>query len=127
LLFHDLPDSVLSLHPQHDPVTPVIAHVHREQPFRQTIRFAEIELSQTAIGLYQLSELNVPDELYLHKAPFTKRLMNNSRATYQGGFLKNSEFFYAGIGRMNSGTGRMNYHKDNKNASSGIENIKFFD
>jgi hypothetical protein len=70
LLFDDLPDPVFPLHPQDDPVAPVIAHVHREQTLLQTIRFAKIELSQSAIGLYQLGELNVPDELYLHKAPF---------------------------------------------------------
>jgi hypothetical protein len=70
LLLDDLPHPVFPLHPQYDPVTPVIAHVHREQTLRQTIRFAEIKLPQTAIGLYQLGELNVPDELYLHKAPF---------------------------------------------------------
>src|SRR5579863_5159657 len=92
LLLNDLPDSVLTLHPEHDPVTPVISHVHREHPLRQTIRFAEIELSQTAIGLYQFGELYVPDELYLHKAPLLD-VMINSRATYRGGFLKNSEFF----------------------------------
>lgn len=122
LLFKDLPDPVFALHPQHDPVAPVIAHIHGEQALRQTIRFAKIELSQSAIGLYQLGELYVPDELYLHKAPFEEKLMsdlsvemifdhlrlmsdlsvempfghlvmNNSHATYQGGFLKNSEFF----------------------------------
>jgi len=77
LLLHDLPDPVLALHPQHDPVTPVVAHVYGELTLRQTIRFAEIELSQTAIGLYQLGELDVPDELYLHKAPFKKNLMSD--------------------------------------------------
>jgi hypothetical protein len=70
LLLDDLPYPVFALHPQHDPVTPVIAHVHREQTLLQTIRLAKIEFSQSAIGLYQLGELNVPDELYLHKAPF---------------------------------------------------------
>gem|GEM_PF-6208387 len=45
-------------------------------------------------------------------------------ATYQGGFLKNSEFFYAGIGRMNSGIGHTSYHKDNKNASLGYRKFK---
>ena len=69
LLLQDLPYSVFPLHSQHDPVAPVIAHVHREQALLQTIRFAKIELSQSAIGLYQLGELNVSDELYLHNAP----------------------------------------------------------
>jgi len=70
LLLDDLPDSVLPLHSQHDPVAAVIAYVHGKQSLLKTIRFTKIKLSQTALGLYQLGELNVPDELYLHKAPF---------------------------------------------------------
>ncbi len=65
------------LHPQYDPVTAVIAHVHREQAFLQAIRFAKIELSQTALGLDQLGELNVPDELYLHKRLPLKKLISD--------------------------------------------------
>src|ERR1700748_2472181 len=70
LLFDDLPDTVFPLHPEDDTVASVIAHIHREQTFLQAIRFAEVKLSQSAIGLYQLGELNVANELYLHKDPF---------------------------------------------------------
>jgi hypothetical protein len=70
LLFDDLPDPILALHPQYDTVAAIIAHIHREQPFLQPIGLAEIKLSQSAIGLYQLGELNVANELYLHKDPF---------------------------------------------------------
>jgi hypothetical protein len=70
LLLDDLPHPVFPLHSQNDPITAVIAHVHRKQTLLQTIRFAKIKLPQSAIGLYQFGELNVPDELYLHKAPF---------------------------------------------------------
>jgi hypothetical protein len=91
LLLDDLPNPVFTLHPQNDPVAPVIAHVHRELAFCQTIRFAKIELSQTAIGLYQLGELYVPDELYLHKAP-VEMLMSDLSVEMTFGHLSGEQF-----------------------------------
>jgi len=70
LLFDDLPDAVLPLHPQHDPVAAVITYIYSKQSFLQAVRLAEIEFSQSAVSLHQFGELNVPDELYLHKVPF---------------------------------------------------------
>jgi hypothetical protein len=70
LLLDDLPDAIFALHSQYDPVSTVVAHVHSEQSFLQSIGLAEVKLSQSAVGLYQFCELDVPDELYLHKVPF---------------------------------------------------------
>jgi len=70
LLLHDLPDPLFPLHVEYDPVAAVIAYVHSEQPFLHPVGFPEIELPQTAIRFHQLTELNVPNELYLHKPHF---------------------------------------------------------
>jgi len=70
LLFNDLPHSIFLLHFQHDTVAPVITYIYREQSFLQSIGLAKIEFPQTAVGLHQLGELNVSDELNLHKACF---------------------------------------------------------
>jgi hypothetical protein len=70
LLFDDLPNAVFPLHPQYNPVAAVIAHINSKQSFLQPIRLAEVKLSQSAVCLHQLGELDVPDELYLHKVPF---------------------------------------------------------
>jgi len=70
LLLNDLPHAIFLLHFQHDTVAPVITHIYREQSFLQSIGFAEIEFPQTAFRLHQLGELNVSDELNLHKAYF---------------------------------------------------------
>ena len=70
LLFDDLPYAIFALHSQYDPVSTVVAHVHSEQSFLQSIGLAEVKFSQSAVGLYQFGELDIPDELYLHKVPF---------------------------------------------------------
>jgi hypothetical protein len=70
LLFDDLPDAVFTLHSQNDPVTAVVTHIYREKSFLESVRLTEVEFSQSAVGLYQFGELDVPDELYLHKVPF---------------------------------------------------------
>jgi hypothetical protein len=70
LLLDDLPYAIFALHSQYDPVSTVVAHVHSEQSFLQSIGLTEVKFSQSAIGLYQFCELDVPDELYLHKVPF---------------------------------------------------------
>jgi len=77
LLLDDLPHSIFALHSQHDPVAAVITNVHGEQAFLQPVGFAKIELSQTAFGLHQLGELNVPDKLYLHKDAFEFSMINS--------------------------------------------------
>jgi hypothetical protein len=70
LLFDDLPHAIFALHSQYDPVSTVVANVHSEQSFLQSVGLAEVKLSQSAVGLYQFGKLYVPDELYLHKVPF---------------------------------------------------------
>jgi len=70
LLFDDLPDAVFALHSEYDPVAAVVADVYGEQAFLQPVGFTEIEFPQTAVGLHQLGELNIPDKLYLHKDAF---------------------------------------------------------
>ena len=70
LLFDDLPNAIFALHSQYDPVSTVVAHVHSEQSFLQSVGLAEVKFSQSAVGLYQFGELDIPDELYLHKVPF---------------------------------------------------------
>jgi len=74
LLLDNLPHAIFFLHFQHDTVAPVVTHIYREQSFLQSIGLAEIEFPQTAVGLHQLGELNVSDELNLHKAYF--RILN---------------------------------------------------
>jgi len=90
-LFDDLPDAVFTLHSQNDPVTAVVAHIYSEKSFLESIRLAEVEFSQSAVGFYQFGELDVPDELYLHKVPF-EIIFNNSCAEFGSGFLKDCEF-----------------------------------
>ena|SRR5579864_1893504 len=70
LLFDDLPDTVFALHSQDDAIATIVTDVYGEQSFLQSVGFAEVELSQSAVGLYEFGELDIPDELYLHKAPF---------------------------------------------------------
>jgi hypothetical protein len=89
LLFDDLPDAVFTLHSEHDPVAAVITHIYGKHSFRQAIRFAEVELSQAAIGFYQLGKLDIPDKLYLHKAPFELNL-DNSFAQFSAGSVQAS-------------------------------------
>jgi hypothetical protein len=98
LLFDDLPDPIFALHSQNDPVAAVVTHVYSEKTFLQSVRLAEVEFSQSAVGLYQFGELDVPDELYLHKVPFDI-MVNNSCAEVKTGFLKDCEFFTQGLGR----------------------------
>jgi hypothetical protein len=69
-LFDYFPNAIFTLHSQDDTVPAVIADVDSEQSFLQPVGLAEIEFSQPAIGFYQLGELDIPDKLYLHKAPF---------------------------------------------------------
>jgi hypothetical protein len=73
LLFNDLPNAVFALHPEYDPVAAVIAYVYGEKSFLETVRLAEIEFPQPAVGFYEFGELDVANELYLHKAPFELR------------------------------------------------------
>jgi hypothetical protein len=70
LLFDDLPNAVLPLHPQYNPVAAVVTHINSKQSFLQPVGLAEVKLSQSAVCLHQFGELDVPDELYLHKVPF---------------------------------------------------------
>ena len=70
LLLDDLPYAIFALHSQYDPVSAVVADVHGEQSFLQSVGLAEIKFSQSTVGLYQFGELDIPDELYLHKVPF---------------------------------------------------------
>src|ERR1700733_7419086 len=70
LLFDDLPYAIFALHSQYDPVSTVVAYVNGKQPFLQSVGLAEIKFSQSTVGLYQFGELDIPDELYLHKVPF---------------------------------------------------------
>ena len=70
LLLDDLPYAIFALHSQYDPVSTVVADVHGEQSFLQPVGLAEIKFSQSTVGLYQFGELDIPDELYLHKVPF---------------------------------------------------------
>jgi hypothetical protein len=70
LLLDDLPHAIFPLHPQDDPVSTIITHVYGEQAFLQPVGLAKIKFSQSTVSLYQLGELNVPDELYLHKDAF---------------------------------------------------------
>jgi hypothetical protein len=70
LLLDDLPYAIFALHSQYDPVATVVADVHGKQTFLQSVGLAEIKFSQSAVGLYQFCELDIPDELYLHKVPF---------------------------------------------------------
>jgi hypothetical protein len=70
LLFDDLPHAVFALHSENNAISPIVAHINGEQSFVQAVRLAEVELSQASIGLDEFCELNVPNKLYLHKAPF---------------------------------------------------------
>jgi hypothetical protein len=70
LLFDDLPNAIFPLHPQNDPVATVITHIDSKQSFLQSIGLAEVKFSQTAVRFHQFGELDIPDELYLHKVPF---------------------------------------------------------
>jgi hypothetical protein len=70
LLFDDLPNAIFPLHPQYNPVAAVITHINSKQSFLQPVGLAEVKLSQSAVSLHQFGELDVPDELYLHKVPF---------------------------------------------------------
>jgi hypothetical protein len=76
LLFDDLPDAVLPLHPQYDPIAAVITHINSKQSFLQSIGLAEVKFSQSSVRFHQLGELDIPDELYLHKVPF-EVIVNN--------------------------------------------------
>jgi len=98
LLLDDLPHPVFFLHFQHNAIAAVVTHIHSEQSFLQSIGFAEIEFPQTAVGLHQLGELNVSDELNLHKAYFRifKLSYNEPTIRSAAAFLKNSEFFTQG-------------------------------
>jgi hypothetical protein len=98
LLLNNFPDTIFPLHSQNDAVSPVVTDVNGELTLGQTIRFSKIELPQAAIGLDQLGELNIPDELYLHKAPFEKKVNEQNLCYIPGGFLKNSEFCERRIG-----------------------------
>ena len=70
LLFDDLPDPVFALHAEDNAISPIVTDVDRKKTFSESVRLAEVELAQPAVGFYELGELNVPDKLYLHKAPF---------------------------------------------------------
>jgi len=70
LLFDDLPNAIFALHSQNDTVPTVVADIDGEQSFLQSVGLAEIEFSQPAIGFHELGKLDIPDKLYLHKAPF---------------------------------------------------------
>ena len=70
LLLDDLPYAVFPFHPENNTVAAVIAHIYGEQPFLQSIGFAEIEFSQPPVRFYELGELNVSDELYMHTDDF---------------------------------------------------------
>jgi hypothetical protein len=70
LLLDDLPYAIFTLHSQNDTVPTVVADIDCEQSFLQSIRLAEVELPQPAIGFNEFGKLDIPDKLYLHKAPF---------------------------------------------------------
>jgi hypothetical protein len=70
LLFDDLPDAIFPLHSQNDPIAAVITHINSKQTFLQSIGLAEVKFSQSSVRFHQFGELDIPDELYLHKVPF---------------------------------------------------------
>ena len=92
LLFDDLPDAVLPLHSQYDPIAAVITHINSKQSFLQPIGLAEVKFSQSSIRFHQLGELDISDKMYLHNGPF-EVIVNNSCAGVVKGFLKDCEFF----------------------------------
>src|ERR1700753_4257031 len=70
LLFDDLPHAIFALHLEDNAISPIVADINGKQSFMQSVGLAEVELSQASIGLDEFGELDVPDKLYLHKAPF---------------------------------------------------------
>src|SRR5688572_11791286 len=72
LLIEDLPLGIGLLHFEHDPVAPLIAHVHMEKFFRNPGNFSEVEFPDPSAYFHMSSELYIFLELNMHKYSLNK-------------------------------------------------------